>query len=137
MIIAVIIAFTLAIFCYYLLTLVEGLNEKCRVLEDSKNSEVKEARADAIKRSKSVTSGKVLEVVAPYLPGFPTDCDDLSFLGNPIDFVGFSNTDDPEKCSIEIIEAKTGNSRLTKKQKIIKEAVKNGRVNWHEFKIEK
>ena len=102
---------------------------------ESKQEEIRRARLDSVKKSKSVINGTVLESVSPFLPDFPIDGDDIKFLGNPIDFIVFANTAEEGNCSINFVEVKTGNSRLSKKQKNIKTAIEEGRVFWYDYKI--
>ena len=51
---------------------------------------LKKERQDAIKRSRAVLGGQMVEQVSPYLPGFPCNPADARFIGKPIDFIGFS-----------------------------------------------
>ena len=47
------------------------------------------SRKDAVRRSKAVISGQVVEQLAPLLPNFPCNLKDAKFLGQPIDYVAF------------------------------------------------
>lgn len=83
---------------------------------------------DAIKRSSSVSKGKIIEHFAPFmLPGIFSP-DEMVFIGSPIDLISFTNIDTKDDISIEFLEIKSGNSSLNKKQKLIKEAIFNKRV---------
>ena len=97
----------------------------------------KKNRLDAIKRSKAVIGGQVIEQVAPYLPGFPCSPEDAKFLGRPVDFIAFSGLGEKD-CVDEIlfIEVKTGKSELSKREKEIKKAVEQGRVRYIEYRPE-
>ena len=66
---------------------------------------IKQNRKDAIKKSRAVIGGQVAEQVAPFLPGFPCDPGDVSFLGKPVDFVAFCGL--AEKDKIEVISQLT------------------------------
>src|SRR2546428_12345000 len=44
-------------------------------------------RADAIRRSSAVVSGKVTEHLAPYMVTFPYNPKDARFLGTPVDLI--------------------------------------------------
>jgi len=57
-------------------------------------------------------------------------------MGKPIDYVSFTDTDDPEKCAVHIIEVKSGKSQLLKHQRHIRDAIKKGKVHWHEIRVE-
>lgn len=100
------------------------------------DAERKKISADAKKRSGAVRWGKAIEHFAPFMTTFPIPPEDVTFLGMPIDFIGFTETDDPEKCEVHFIEVKSGKAFLSKKQFNIKKAIQEGRVNWHELSVE-
>ena len=79
-------------------------------------------------RSKSVEvrTGFIMEKIAPFTEAFGENLNDIHYLGNPIDYVCFSED------SIVFVEVKTGKSRLSPKQNNIKKLVEDGRV---EFKV--
>src|SRR2546425_11187631 len=52
-------------------------------------------RADAIRRSSAVVSGKVTEHLAPYMVTFPYNPKDARFLGTPVDLIVFDGTKMP------------------------------------------
>jgi len=93
-------------------------------------------RKDAIKRSRAVIGGQVVEQVAPFLPKFPCSPADARFIGKPVDFVAFAGLSDSDKVDeILLIEVKTGQSALSSREKEIKKAVKEGRVRYVEYRI--
>lgn len=93
-------------------------------------------RKDAIKRSKAVIGGQVVEQVAPFLPNFPCSPADVKFIGKPVDFIGFSGLSESDKVNeILLIEVKTGQSALSNREKEIKRAVKEGRVRYIEYRV--
>lgn len=81
------------------------------------------------KKSSEVRLGQIAEQLAPFLDKFPYDPKKISFLGNPIDYVYFGED------KVTIIEIKSGNSRLSKKQKGIKKLILEGKVEWDEIRI--
>jgi predicted Holliday junction resolvase-like endonuclease len=83
---------------------------------------------DAIKRSTSVSKGKIIEHFAPFMLPNILNPDEVVFIGSPIDLISFTNIDSKENISIDFLEIKTGNSSLSKKQKLIKEAIFHKRV---------
>jgi predicted Holliday junction resolvase-like endonuclease len=93
-------------------------------------------RRDAISRSRAVIAGRMAENIAPYLPIFPYNPKDARFIGNPIDFIVFDGSDEGEVSEIIFLEVKARTSRLTQKQKGIREAVMQGRVSWQEMRID-
>ena len=100
------------------------------------NALLKKERQDAVKRSRAVLGGQMVEQVAPYLPNFPCNPADARFIGKPIDFIGFSGLAE-KNCVDEVllIEVKTGESKLSDREKEIKNAVKEGRVRYVEYKF--
>lgn len=97
----------------------------------------KKDRKDAIKRSRAVLSGQMLEQVAPFLPDFPCNPADVRFVGKPIDFIAFPGAVDNKPISeILFIEVKSGTSALSGREKEIKNAVQNGNVRYVEYRIE-
>src|SRR5215467_1730307 len=67
-------------------------------------------RADAIRRSSAVVSGKVSEHLAPYMAGFPYNPKDARFLGTPIDFLVFDGMGDDDVREVVFLEVKTRGS---------------------------
>lgn len=83
---------------------------------------------DAIKRSTSVSKGKIVEHFAPFMLPDILNPDEIVFIGSPIDLISFTDIDNKDEISIDFLEIKTGNSSLNKKQKLIKDAVFSKRV---------
>ena len=81
------------------------------------------------KKSSEINTGLIAEKLVPFLDNFKHDPKDATFCGNPIDYVIFGQD------KVTIMEIKTGNARLTKKQKHIKSLVQNGDVVWEEIRI--
>jgi len=81
------------------------------------------------KKQSEVRLGQIAEQIAPFLDHFPYNPKVAQFLGNPIDYVVF------EEEEVVFVEVKSGNSRLTKKQRLIKENIENGRVKFKEIRI--
>ena len=131
--------FVIAILIYIINDLkgeLKDLSDRLLQQEDNHKEEIKKARQDSKFRSSAVNWGKAIEHFVPFTSKFPIPPEDVSFLGMPIDFVGFTETDDPKKCSIHFIEVKSGGSNITKKQYNIREAIKNNRVHWHTIRVD-
>lgn len=92
-------------------------------------------RKDAIEKSRAVTIGKVTEHVVPFLPGFQHNPKDARFIGTPVDFIIFDGLDAGEVRQITFVEVKTGSSSLSKRERQIRDAVKQQRVVWEELRI--
>ena len=98
-------------------------------------SEIPGHRKDAILKSRSVLSGLFSEQLAPFLPNFnfkPTEC---RFLGKPVDFIVFKGLDDKKVDEVVFVEVKSGKSKLSFVEKSLKEAIKNKKVSWKEYRI--
>lgn len=84
------------------------------------------------KKSSETRLGQISEHVVPFLAGCPYNPKDLHFLGNPIDYVVF----DLDQGEITFLEVKTGNSKQSKRQKLIKNIIKAGKVYFAEMRID-
>ena len=99
-------------------------------------SEFKKQRKDAVNRSRSVLCGQFSEQIAPFLPGFPCNPGDVRFVGKPVDFVAFPGcAEGGDIEEIYFIEVKSGQSKLSPREKQIKLAVEQGRVKYFEYRI--
>jgi len=92
----------------------------------------KEIRKEAIEKSRMVLEGKFKEQLAPLLPEFKYNPSDARFLGTPIDFVVFDGASENNIKKIVFLEIKSGESKLTEKEKQIKNLITDKKV---EFKI--
>ncbi|MFQ5531237.1 MAG: Holliday junction resolvase-like protein [Candidatus Nanoarchaeia archaeon] len=98
-------------------------------------SEIPVHRKDAISKSRAVLSGHFSEQLAPFLPDFPWNPTECKFLGKPIDFLVFEGADKGEIESVKFVEVKSGNSKLNKKEKSLKQAIEDKKVSWEEYRI--
>lgn len=92
-------------------------------------------RQDAINRSQSVILGKVTEHLIPFHQNFPFNPKEARFIGSPIDMIVFDGIENEDIVDIIILEIKTGKSTLSKRQRLIRDAVENGRVTWRELNV--
>jgi len=92
-------------------------------------------RQDAINRSQSVILGKVTEHLIPFHQNFPFNPKEARFIGSPIDMIVFDGIDNEDVVDIYILEIKTGSSSLSKRQRLIRDAVENNRVFWRELNV--
>lgn len=103
-----------------------------KLLKEQRNAASMSASYDKLlsqKKSSEINTGLIAEKLVPFLKNFKHNPKDATFCGNPIDYVIFG----PDK--VTIMEIKTGNARLTKKQRHIKSLVNNGDVVWEEIRI--
>lgn len=91
-------------------------------------------RADAVAKSRAVTIGKVSEQLVPYLPGFGHNPKDARFLGSPVDFVVFDGLDAGALERVVFLEVKTGGAALSTRERQIRDAIREGRVEWEELR---
>jgi predicted Holliday junction resolvase-like endonuclease len=102
---------------------------------------VREQREDFAKRklradqhtqvvAEAVNIGKVVEKIAPSLPGFPVSPGDCRSLLEPIDYLVFKGLAATGKVDALIfVDVKSGNARLSKRQKTIRDLVECGKVS--------
>ena len=83
---------------------------------------------DSNLRSNAVKQGLTLEQWIPISENYPWDHRNFRFLGDPIDGIQFENN------KILLVEFKSGNSRMSNKQKTIQQLVENGKVEFIEIK---
>lgn len=100
-------------------------------------------RKDAADRSRYVLKGKIAEHMVPmYRDVFKYDPSDARFIGAPIDYLIFDgytavkdgNSDEP--ITVVLADIKTGNAKLNRTERKIKEAVEQGRVLWETIRLD-
>lgn len=104
-------------------------------IKSTHKSDLKEARKDALNKSRAVMRGQATEHLAPYvMEGInPKDC---RFVGNPIDYIIFDGLSDvTDKIAKEIkevifVDVKTGKSNLTTVQRRIRDAIIDNRISF-------
>ena len=82
------------------------------------------------KKSSEVRVGLIGEQIAPFLDAWPFETKNFKFMGAPIDGISF------EDDGVVLIEIKTGNAKLSPKQRQIRKQVRDGNVRFMEFRIE-
>ncbi|MAH42216.1 endonuclease [archaeon] len=81
------------------------------------------------KQSLSTKYGQMTEQFLPFTKEYPYDKNNFRFLGSPIDGVQFNEDD------IVFIEFKSNKSQMTKKQKNIRDLIKQKKIKFQEFRI--
>jgi predicted Holliday junction resolvase-like endonuclease len=96
---------------------------------------VSAARTEAIANSRAVNKGFVYEEMAPHWQkGF--DPKDFHHMGAPIDYLIIDGANDflegraDNIRGVVLFEVKTGNARMSKIQRLVRDAVKEGRVRF-------
>ena len=109
-----------------------GLSKKQQEWQEKLNS----LRKEIADKQRSGIKGKVTEMFAPYLEGFPVKASECKFLGDPIDYVAFEGLDDCDIKRIHFIDVKADTSELKKHQRQIKELVEsNPNMSFTTFKF--
>ncbi|MYE23474.1 MAG: Holliday junction resolvase [Gammaproteobacteria bacterium] len=104
--------------------------------EEGHSVGVRFGREDSRQRSRSVNLGQVVEHLVPFMPDFPYDPKDAHFLGNPVDYVVFAGLrEDNRVQEIVFVEVKSGSSKLTPRERSVKDAIENGRVSYWEARV--
>lgn len=98
------------------------------------DEEKKAANILSQKKSSETRLGQISENLVPFLENFKYDPKTAHFLGSPLDYVIFdTSSDDP---AVVFLEIKTGNSKLSNNQKMIKNLIKAGKVRFEEFRLD-
>jgi predicted Holliday junction resolvase-like endonuclease len=93
-------------------------------------------RAEGAMQSRAIVRGQIYEQLVPYLPGFRFNPKDAQFLGRPVDFVVFDGLDDGELRRIVFVEVKTGGAKLTTRERLVRDAIRDGHVEWAEIRAD-
>jgi predicted Holliday junction resolvase-like endonuclease len=95
------------------------------------------ARKDASRRSRNVLGGKAGEQMAPLVPEFSDrfDPSEARFLGAPIDYVVFDGIGAGELREVVLVEVKTGRSKLSRNEREVERAVREGRVRFEVLRL--
>mgnify|MGYP001581414184 CR=1 FL=1 len=102
-----------------------------RLFKDSE----KEIRIKSVSSSRRSLVGKFIERFVPFLSQVPFAPSDMHFLGQPIDYIVFEGLRDNQIEKIVFLEVKTGNSKLTKREESLKDAVNKKKVYWKEVRV--
>ena len=100
-------------------------NLESQLIEETENRK----KIVSQKKSSEVRLGGIAETLAPFLDQFEFDPENCTFFGKPIDYISFGSD------VITLIEVKSGNSQLNKKQRQIRDQVKSNLVEWKEIRI--
>lgn len=83
------------------------------------------------KISADVKMGQKSEQIAPLMENFPCPIHTVKFFGSPIDYISI----DLDKELITFIEVKTGDSKLTAKQKLIRKIIQEKKITFAEYRF--
>ncbi len=132
-------SFTILALVVFLIGIIIAFWFGSKIGEFKKNREweknIDKIRKDAVQKSRAVLRGHFSEQLAPYLPDFNFNPSECKFLGKPIDFIVFEGLDEKNVKEIVFLEVKSGKSKLSGVEKSLKEAVKNKKVRWEEYRV--
>ena len=81
-------------------------------------------------QSQSSKYGKMTEQFMPFISDYPWDPQSFRFIGSPIDGVQF------EDDKVVFVEFKTATSKLSARQRLIRDLIGEGRIEFREFRLE-
>lgn len=93
-------------------------------------------RKAAVRQSRAINAGKITQDMAPLLPDWPYALKDSRQVGDPLDYIIFDGLANDAVQKIIFVEVKSGNSRMTSRQKQIMKAVEEGRVEFRLYSPE-
>src|SRR3989344_50900 len=99
---------------------------------------VDKLRAEIADKQRAGIKGKVTEMFAPYLEGFPFKASECKFIGDPIDYVVFEGLDERDIKGIHFLDVKADSSELKPHQKQIRDIIEqkaNLRFSTFRFRI--
>lgn len=119
----------------------DDLVELSSTLETKIKEAVEAARADSIKRQRSILKGQATEHLAPYINS-TYNPKDYKFIGDPIDYVIYDGLSDIKSKEDQInkiifMDIKTGKSQLNRVQRAIKKCIQEGRIEFEIYRPEK
>lgn len=98
--------------------------------------EEKQIRKGSLDASRRTLIGKYLEKMVPFISSAGYNPADMQFLGNPVDYVIFKGLENDKVEKIVFLEVKNNSSKLTKREKSVKEAVENKKVEYEELRLD-
>jgi Endonuclease related to archaeal Holliday junction resolvase len=82
-----------------------------------------------VKKSVSIQLGKMIEKIAPRLPGFPFAPQDCRPMFDPIDYIAFRGMSKGAVDQVRFLDVKSGDSNLSTIQRKIRDAVEDRAVS--------
>lgn len=110
-------------------------------IKDECKAVIESERKQAIKQSKATIKGQITEHILPMFKEFPYKLSECRFAGAPIDYIIFENMDQiregstEAKVNIIFADVKVNKSANSPVQNAIKDAVKNNRVRFEQWKV--
>jgi predicted Holliday junction resolvase-like endonuclease len=111
---------------------IQDIEELKRLFKDSE----KIIKLKSVSSSRRILVGKFIERFIPFLSKIPFIPSDMFFLGQPIDYIIFDGLHNDNIQKVVFLEIKTGEGKLTKREKGLKEVIENKQVYWYEINID-
>ncbi len=111
---------------------IQDIEELKRLFKESE----KVIRLKSVSSSRRSLVGKFIERFVPFLRKIPYEPSDMHFIGSPIDYIVFEGLHEDNVEKVIFVEVKTGESKLTKREKSLKEAIERKKVSWKEINID-
>ena len=111
---------------------IQDIEELKKLFKDSE----KIIRTKSVSSSRRSLVGKFIERFIPFLKKLPYEPSDMHFLGQPVDYIVFQGLHEDKIDKVIFVEVKTGQSKLTKREKSLKETIERKRVGWKEINID-
>ncbi|MCL5009788.1 MAG: hypothetical protein M1433_02310 [Candidatus Parvarchaeota archaeon] len=110
-----------------------------RAFEEWREKELSREVERSLNAQRAIVKGQISEKLFPVISKQFGNVADFRFVGDPIDYVVFQGLSDQQsvnaKVDIKFVEIKTGSSKLNVSEKLVKDAVENGRVSWEEVHL--
>lgn len=106
-----------------------------RVRHPFTRADLEDARTQSARLSRRTRDGLGAEQVAPLVPEFPFQPEDARFVGRPLDYLIFDGLSEGRLREIVFLEVKAGNPRLNGNERMVRDAVREGRVSYEVLKL--
>src|SRR3989338_1058272 len=104
--------------------------------EQEWKEKLEKLRSEIADKQRAGIKGKITEMFAPYLEGFPFKASECKFIGDPIDYVVFEGLDNRDITGIHFLDVKADSSELKKHQRQIKELIEQkGNIGFKTFRF--
>ena len=130
-----VIGIILALFAMVFIAFFAGKSLGKRYMFEVMQNVMESEKKKAIEKSRSILKGQFSEQLSPFDKNFPVKPSEARFLGAPIDFIAFRGLDDKRVEEVVFIEVKTGKAQLNQTEKSIRDAIRNKRVRFEEFRV--
>ena len=96
---------------------------------------IREARTDAVKRSRASIEGQVFQQLVTRFPEWGYTPSDARFIASPLDFVVFDGLSKGKVEKVIFVEVKSRRSKETSRQRSVRNAIREGKVSYELLEI--